>query len=85
MNQEKKFSIKKLNDKIQLNNIKYKNYNNSISNYKLSSYFIKKFYLNNHKEIKLTEIISSNLQKLESYPSNQIIYPIYISENKILN
>jgi len=84
-NRSKKYIIKKINDKLYLNNTDYLKYKYSISNYKISKNVIKKFDLNNHQVIKLREIVKYNLKEILSLPVNEIIKPIYISENKILN
>ena len=83
--QDDKYLIKKIDYKLQSIDIDYAEYNYSISNYKLSSNYIKKLNLNNHQVINLAEIVKKNLKNITSLPSNNIIKPIYISNNKILN
>ena len=84
-NQDDKFLIKKLDYKLHPTDIDYKKYDYSISNYKLSSNIIKILNLKNHKVINFAEIVKKNLKRITSLPDNNIIKPIYISNNKILN
>ena len=84
-NQDDKYLIKKIDYKLQSIDIDYTEYNYSISNYKLSSNYIKKLNLNNHQVINLAEIVKKNLKNITLLPANNIIKPIYISNNKILN
>ena len=84
-NQDDKFLIKKLDYKLHPTDIDYKEYDYSISNYKLSSNIIKILNLKNHKVINFAEIVKKNLKRITSLPDNNIIKPIYISNNKILN
>ena len=41
--------------------------------------------LNIYKEINFTEIVKLNLKEILSLPTKNIIKPIYISDNKILD
>ena len=84
-NQDNKYLIKKLDYKLQSTSIDYNRYNYSISNHKLPLNIIKTFNLNNHREINLAEIVKTNLKNITSLSINNIIKPIYISDNKILN
>ena len=84
-NQDDKFLIKKLDYKLHPTDIDYKKYDYSISNYKLPSNIIKTLNLKNHKVINFAEIVKKNLKRITSLPDNNIIKPIYISNNKILN
>ena len=84
-NQDDKYLIKKLDYQSQPINMDYAKYNYSISNSKLSSNVIKTFNLTNLQIINLAEIVKNNLKKITSLPKNNIINPIYISNNKILN
>ena len=84
-NQEDKYLIKKLGTKFESVDIDYNQYAYCISNCKLSSNTIKMLNLNIHPEISFTEIVKLNLKKILSLPTNNIIKPIYISDNKIFN
>ena len=84
-NKDNKYLIKKLDYQLQPTDINCEKYNYSISNFKLSSNVIKTFNLTNLQIINLAEIVKNNLKKITSLPKNNIINPIYISNNKILN
>jgi len=84
-NKNDKFLIKKISDKLLLTKNDYFKYDYSISNDILSSNIIEKFSLRNHKVVNFKEIIISNLKLLKSFQINNVIEPIYISDNKILN
>ena len=84
-NQDNKYLIKKLDYRLQSTSIDYNMYNYSISNQKLPLNIIKTFNLNNHREINLAEVVKINLKNITSLSTNNIIKPIYISDNKILN
>ena len=44
---------------------------------------IKTLHLNNHQEIIFSEIIRSKFKDIISFPINDIIEPIYISDKKL--
>ena len=79
-NKDGKLLIKKINNKFNSTIIDYNKYDYSFSNYKLPSNTIKVLNLRNHKVISFTEIVSSNIKKIDSWPINNIIKPIYISD-----
>lgn len=84
-NQAVKCLIKQLDYNLSSLKIDYNKYIYSVSNYKLSSDIVKTLNLNNHQVISFSEIIRSNMKKIVSLPTNDIIEPIYISNNKKLN
>ena len=84
-NQKDKYLIKKLGTKFELVDIDYNQYAYCVSNCKLSSQSIKMSNLNIYKEIDFTEIVKLNLKEILSLPTKNIIKPIYISDNKILD
>lgn len=82
-NQAVKYLIKRLDYNLSSLRIDFNKYNYSISNYKLSSDMIKTLHLNNHQEISFSEIIRSKFKDIISFPINDIIEPIYISDKKL--
>jgi len=84
-NQKDKYLIKKLGTKFESIDIDYNQYAYCISNCELPSNFIKMLNLNTYQEINFTEIVKLNLKEILSLPSNNIVQPIYISDNKILD
>ena len=61
------------------------NFENSFSNYKLPNKIKMKLNLKKHKVLNLSKIVSLNYKMIQSLTTDNIIEPIYISDNKILN
>ena len=80
-----KYLIKKFN-KISENNInEYKDYIYCVSNNKVPKQIKERLVLKDSYEEDFSNIINLNIDKIKLWKNNEIIEPIYISDNKILN
>ena len=82
---DKIFNIKKIDFNSSINNINLNKYDYIFSNYKLSSNTLKMFKINKYKIYNFVDLISLNYKFILSKNINNVIKPIYISDNNLFN